>query len=173
MSALTRAALKLFFETGDLPTEAQFADLIDSSPNIQDDLGDAPADVRAVKVALSSAQILALNTTPIQMIAAPGAGLAIQVIGAFIDILFNTAAYVANPNFNLITNTATIQQFTHPFVFTASIATLRGLDHSLAVGAADTQIIANQALNAFTLIGDPTVGDSPANVYITYRIITI
>ena len=30
MAELTRTALKLFFETGDKPTEAQFADLIDS-----------------------------------------------------------------------------------------------------------------------------------------------
>lgn len=32
-----RATLKAFFNTGDFPTEAQFADLIDSMPNIDDD----------------------------------------------------------------------------------------------------------------------------------------
>jgi hypothetical protein len=34
----TRTALKAFFNKGDIPTEAQFASLIDSSPNITDDL---------------------------------------------------------------------------------------------------------------------------------------
>lgn len=38
MAKLDRAALKAFFETGDKPTQAQFADLIDSYVNITDDL---------------------------------------------------------------------------------------------------------------------------------------
>ncbi len=37
MAILDRAALKLFFETGDKPTQAQFADFIDSVPNFDDD----------------------------------------------------------------------------------------------------------------------------------------
>jgi len=36
MSVITDAALKLFFETGDTPTEAQFIDFIDSKLNIGD-----------------------------------------------------------------------------------------------------------------------------------------
>lgn len=37
MTQRSRSALKAFFETGDKPTEAQFADLIDSCPNFVDD----------------------------------------------------------------------------------------------------------------------------------------
>lgn len=37
MAQLSRAALKLFFETGDIPTESQFGDLIDSQFNFTDD----------------------------------------------------------------------------------------------------------------------------------------
>ena len=37
MALKTRTELKAFFETGDFPTESQFADLIDSSPNYTDD----------------------------------------------------------------------------------------------------------------------------------------
>jgi hypothetical protein len=36
MTAITKAALKAFFNTGDKPTEAQFADFIDSYPNLSD-----------------------------------------------------------------------------------------------------------------------------------------
>lgn len=46
MSQLSRTALKAFFETGDMPTEAQFGDLIDSSPNIVDD-GPSPAIIQS------------------------------------------------------------------------------------------------------------------------------
>lgn len=37
MAQLGRAALKLYYETGDIPTEAQFGDLIDSLYNFTDD----------------------------------------------------------------------------------------------------------------------------------------
>ncbi len=37
MGAITRAALKAFFETNDIPTESQYADFIDSCQNITDD----------------------------------------------------------------------------------------------------------------------------------------
>jgi len=37
MTQLSRSALKLFFETGDIPTESNFADLIDSTPNFVSD----------------------------------------------------------------------------------------------------------------------------------------
>ena len=37
MAQLSRAALKLYFETGDIPTDVQFADLIDSFQNFSDD----------------------------------------------------------------------------------------------------------------------------------------
>jgi hypothetical protein len=37
MSQKTRTELKGYFETGDIPTEAQFIDLIDSLPDILDD----------------------------------------------------------------------------------------------------------------------------------------
>lgn len=37
MTQQTRTVLKSYFNTGDTPTESQFADLIDSSPNKTDD----------------------------------------------------------------------------------------------------------------------------------------
>jgi len=37
MAEQTRTTLKAYFETGDTPTESQFADLIDSDSNILDD----------------------------------------------------------------------------------------------------------------------------------------
>ena len=37
MAARTRAQLKAYFENGDKPTQAEFADLIDSFPNLTDD----------------------------------------------------------------------------------------------------------------------------------------
>ncbi|MCK5603119.1 hypothetical protein KAR91_14645 [Candidatus Pacearchaeota archaeon] len=63
MAELSRAVLKLFFETGDIPTESEFASLIDSLLNLTDDDTDnlsqsatkkfldnaAPQDIAGVK----------------------------------------------------------------------------------------------------------------------------
>jgi len=83
-----RATLKSFFETNDFPTQAQFADLIDQTVNIADDV--PPINF---KTTLSSAQILALFTTPITLIPAQGLNTVINVISILPRLLFNATAY--------------------------------------------------------------------------------
>lgn len=74
MSQQSRAVLKTYFETGDIPTQAQFAELIDSLFNMVDD--GVPAkygfDTYA-EVVVSSADILALGDG-ITLLAPPGSG---------------------------------------------------------------------------------------------------
>jgi hypothetical protein len=49
--------------------------------------------VQSVTVSLTSAQILGLNTTPVQLIAAPGAGNAIFLIAGWAELVYGTTAY--------------------------------------------------------------------------------
>ena len=51
---------------------------------------------QSVTVAISSAQILAGNTTPVQLIASAGAGLAIIPISVVVKYTYITAAYATN-----------------------------------------------------------------------------
>jgi hypothetical protein len=44
-------------------------------------------------VTIASADVLQLNSTPIEIVAAPGAGYAIEVVSASVKIDFNSAAY--------------------------------------------------------------------------------
>ena len=58
--------------------------------------------VFTVKIQLSSAQILALNTTPIQAIAAPGVGKSIQILGGTAWLTFGTTQYLTTPDVHLL-----------------------------------------------------------------------
>lgn len=69
MSEQSRTTLKGYFETGDTPTESQFANLLDSVPNFETDFSE-----KFVHVNLSSAQIGDLNANPVTLAAAPGPG---------------------------------------------------------------------------------------------------
>lgn len=51
------------------------------------------ADVRRAEIALTSAQILALNATPVQVVAAPGAGFRIVPLLSFVELIYGTVAY--------------------------------------------------------------------------------
>ena len=72
MAQIDRATLKTFFETNDFPTQAQFDDLLDSVLVFDDD-GEGAKNLFFTDTSVSVAQLLAVNTTPVVLRAAPGA----------------------------------------------------------------------------------------------------
>jgi hypothetical protein len=68
MSEQSRTTLKTYFNTGDKPTEAQFENLIDSCVNKTDDTYAAYGFDSYTETSISSAQILAMGTTPIDLL---------------------------------------------------------------------------------------------------------
>jgi len=123
------------------------------------------------KVTLTAAQIKTANSVPVSLIAAQGAGKAIEVVSALANFQYGTVAFDSGSTaFELQINTAATHQFLLSGILngTASVFAMMGVN-----SATTTQIVANEPLN-FVLTGaDATVGDSTMDLYINYRIITL
>ena len=173
MATLSRAALKLFFQTGDTPTEAQFADDIDSSPNIVDDFGSAPANIRRVVVTIPTAQVLTLFTVPVLLIPAPGPGFFIEVISAFVNILFYTTVYATVSQLDIQVAGSVQPIFSTNRMLDATASLIRPQLRLTPFAADQTIMLANAAVLIATTGVDPTLGDSDVKVYATFRIVAV
>ena len=124
------------------------------------------------KLTIASADVLHLNTTPIEIVDAPGAGYAIEVISASMKMVYNSATYATNTSLELLTAGATNSQAST--VIKNSASTIRRFaDATTLASATATQLVENAALNVTVASGDPTAGDSDITIYVTYRIITL
>jgi len=128
---------------------------------------------------LTSAQILALNGTPIECIAAPGAGYAIIVDHAEFFLDYGTATYVDEAGDDLVLT----------YTDGSGIEVINPIDGADFVGLgadafaysaghvqADVQGFiptANAAIVAFMKNSEVTTGDSPINYAIYYRRIPV
>ena len=115
------------------------------------------------KLTIASADVLQLNTTPIEIVAAPGAGYAIEVISASMKMVYVSATYSTNTTLELITAGATNRQAETQIKNSAS--TIRRFADATTLGSATAiQLIDNAALNVTVASGNPTAGDSDITV---------
>jgi len=124
----------------------------------------------SVKVTLTKAQVLALNTTPITLVGAVS-GYAIEVVSASLKIDYNTTAYATNTMMTLITSSATEPQADNSI--DATVARTGRFRHrsTSGVSATATQMITNADLQVSVDAGNPTAGDSTVAVFVNYRLI--
>lgn len=135
----------------------------------------ADLSVRTTKVTLSSAEILALNTTPKTLVAAQGAGTLIKVLGWTIRLNYGTTPYATNTNLR-----ARLGASGHDGILNAT-SYLGQSANELTVynpaspvnTATDFTLCVNQPLVAYVQTGDPTAGDSTMDIYVTYVVITL
>jgi len=126
-------------------------------------------------VTLETASILLLNTTPIATgIGAPGAGLALYPVFALVSVDFNAAAYATNTTLGIRAVGATHTMLQDTEVIKATVDTIRPMSVVAGIAATTTtQVIENVDLEIFVDSGDPTAGDSPLNIYIYYKTVTL
>lgn len=126
--------------------------------------------IKTVKVSLSSAEILALNTTPKTLVPAPGSGKIIRPLSYFFNMTFGGNPYATNTQLisrigsvgTFVTNTTSLPAGTDHVSFMIPItAVLNGADD-----------YTNAPLTLSTNSGNPTAGDGTLNVYVTYIVVT-
>ena len=129
------------------------------------ELATGSGQLKEAQVTLTTAQILALNTTPITII--PGqTGKEIQVVNASIHLKYNTTAYATNVNMVLKASSAAAADI-------QARASIDGTTDSLGsfdLTSTKLNIVTGDALVVSVDGGNPTAGDSDIVVNILYRI---
>jgi len=162
-----RATIKLDFETGDIPDQPEYDRWIDSYPNYDDDFG-VFGQIRNVSVAINSAAILALNTTPVLLLAAPPAGQAFVPITVIYQHLFGTTPYATDPTPALQYQSGTIPLNVSSGAVLATGVNAQNIGFTPSSQPPGEQVPGADPLEVTTLFADPTAGDGSMVVVILY-----
>jgi hypothetical protein len=127
---------------------------------------------QSVSVAIGSAQILAGNTTPVQLVAAPGAGLAIIPISAVVKYTYITAAYATNTEQVIFLDTLDIED-NQLASFSNMLSQTSNKSAICSAISNDQQnsIIANKSLMWAIATGNPTAGGGRLDITVIYTTI--
>lgn len=126
---------------------------------------------QCLSVTLSSAEILALNTTPIEIIPAQGSGTVIELISAFYKFNYLTTPYATNTDLYLRNGGTTGTQATLSGALAQNDSTPTKMIIK-STGTTTKDMPENQPLNAYVPSGNPTAGDSPLEIFVYYRVVT-
>lgn len=119
---------------------------------------------------LTTAQVLALHTTPVSLIPAPGAGKYIEVISVVAKTTFNTIAYTGSNALELRYTDGSGVKVTGDIA--AALVNAAATRADKALGAAVAVMVANAAVVAVVPVADPAAGNSPITIDVLYRIVT-
>jgi hypothetical protein len=128
--------------------------------------------IQCASLTIASADVLQLNSTPLTIVDAPGAGYAIEVLSTSINLTYNSAAYATNTTIQVESNGATTPQFRLLNGINQTISSHRSLGRYVSANT-ETQIIENADLMVTVASGDPTAGDSDIEILVLYRIISV
>jgi hypothetical protein len=145
--------------------------------NALDQLAAGGVEHLEVTGTITSSEILALNATPKELIAAPGAGKAIIVDEIELFLSFGTTAYVAGVGEDLTieysagVDIATWDNDTDDIL--VGIADERRINRPTVYDVVDATTIDNEAVNASIAVGEVLTGDSDIKYRITYKVVTL
>lgn len=151
--------------TGSVQT-ADLDDEVVTSPKLDE------STVQYAEVEISAAEILALFTTPKELVAAPGAGKILEFISLMLAYDFNTTAYTIG--------TATDLQVKYTDAAGAAVSTTEAVTGFLDGVADDLRSldklevsvtpVVNAALVLTLAVANVTLGDSPIHAKVAYRV---
>ncbi len=117
---------------------------------------------------ITSAQILAGNTTPIQLVAAPGANAMVQITSPItFYLVFGTTAYATNTTADIIYNGGS--QLSSANAILAAANDVIDIEPVSVPQTTATNVL-NRAVEFQVNTGDPTLGDGELVINFSYRI---
>lgn len=129
---------------------------------------------RVEAVSLTSAQIKALHTTPISLVAAQGAGTVIIVDEVLLKMTFATAAYTGANNLEIRYTDGSGAKATADFDKTAFLNIASGSAYQLSKGVVTALIpVANAAIVAAVPTADPAAGSGTIAGFVRFHVVTL
>ncbi len=151
-------------------TQVTLAELIPDVLKVAENADSNGVVIKEVKLDIASANVLTLNTMPIELIPAQGAGTAIEILSANLAMTFNSVAYAVNTNIELIANTGVSSQAKKIISQTVD----SNVGFIIETGTSEGfQLVDNEPINVYVPTGNPTLGNSDITIYATYRVITL
>jgi len=173
MSEQSRTTLKGYFKVGDVPSQTNFEDLIDSNPNISDDYAE-----QNVMVEISSAEMLTLYDSSIELIPAPGVGKMVFIHQILVHYHYGTIPYVSSYPvivYNNDDNDPVNSSFNINLGSTSLDFIRDSFTNRSTTGAyyEDIETYDNKSILLYKSSPNPTSGDGTLTVNLWYRIIPI
>ena len=125
--------------------------------------------IRHTSVEIATGDVLQLNSTPYEIIAAPGADKIIKIVDGMISLDYNSAAYVLASGVSRLDLVYTGgSNYTH--YFDANFLKLTADAHQYILFSPGSTIEVNKAID-LTCSADPTTGNSPIYIDLWYEIV--
>jgi len=141
------------------------------------DIKDAVNDEFTVETTILSADVLTLNSTPIDLIPSPGIGFANLVTVAIFKIrTYGGTPYATNTTLGLVNDTSltVINGFTERLANAGTCIWIPSFGVSMAAAHSNpTQLEENKKVQAYVFTGNPTAGNSDILIYLKYKIIPV
>lgn len=122
------------------------------------------------EIAITNAEMLALNATPKTLVAAPGTGFVTEFISALLILDYVSAAYVNNGILGVYETDASGTCLSDTVALADFLGKTTDTMVVLQALSADTALAANKALVLTMATGESITGDSPVRVKIAYKI---
>jgi hypothetical protein len=173
MAIKTAAELKAYFETGDVPTQQEFVNLIDTIFSM--------SGYEETIVNISSSQILNMGTTPIELLPAAGVNKYYDIEQITFEYTYGTTSYnVPDSEFIRLSDYSTINFSITERVISNEENTITIVKdfYSVQDGVVDvtfvgiTSVVLNKGLYLEPIAGSPTNGDGTMRAIIKYKVKT-
>ena len=123
------------------------------------------------EITLTTAEILALFTTPKELVEAPGANKVIQFMGAVAFLDYNSVDYATYGVVTVKYTDGSGTAVSEPVAADKLVQSSDDVVTEVAQLSADAELTQNAALVLAVDTGNPTAGDSPIRFKIFYRIL--